>query len=215
MAQQISVRVPATCATLSCAFACAALALGLYLHINIRPRPDRTVNVRYSGVTPERVPTDPTNLIARTIRNTLEGWHKARGFDLEIENQIPVGVGLGSSAAAIVGALAACHWMADTALSDEELVSMATRLEGHPDNAAAAWHGGFTVAVEHRGAVLAYSCPVPDSLQLVLVVAAYAVPTEKARPALGWPSSSAHGGGTSHRSAVPSRQLFSGTAELL
>src|SRR5439155_12031844 len=157
MAQQISVRVPATCANLGCAFDCAALALGLYLRINIRPRPDRTVNVRYSGVTPERVPTDPTNLIARTIRNTLEGWHKARGFDLEIENQIPVGVGLGSSAAAIVGALAACHWMADTALSDEELVSIATRREGHPDNAAAAGHGGFTVAVEHRGAVLAYS----------------------------------------------------------
>src|SRR5207302_2045622 len=162
MAQQISVRVPATCANLGCAFDCAALALGLYLRVHVRPRSDGAVNVRYTGVTPERVPTDHTNLIARTIRNTLEGWHKARGFDLEIENQIPVGVGLGSSAAAIVGALAACHWMADTALSDEELVSMATRLEGHPDNAAAAWHGGFTVAAEQRGAVLAYPCPARD-----------------------------------------------------
>jgi len=109
MAQQISVRVPATCANLGCAFDCAALALGLYLRVHVRPRSDGAVNVRYTGVTPERVPTDHTNLIARTIRNTLEGWHKARGFDLEIENQIPVGVGLGSSAAAIVGALAACH----------------------------------------------------------------------------------------------------------
>src|SRR5439155_27132536 len=117
MAQQISVRVPATCANLGCAFDCAALALGLYLHLHVRPRSDGAVNVRDTGVPPERVPTDHTNLIARTIRSTVESWREARGFELEIENQIPVGVGLGSSAAAIVGALAACHWMADVALS--------------------------------------------------------------------------------------------------
>ena len=214
MAQQISVRVPATCANLGCAFDCAALALGLYLRVHVRPRSDGAVNVRYTGVTPERVPTDHTNLIARTIRSTLEGWHKARGFDLEIENQIPVGVGLGSSAAAIVGALAACHWMADTALSDEELVSMATRLEGHPDNAAAAWHGGFTVAVEHRGAVLAYSCPVPDSLQLALVVPDYAVPTEKAREVLPAQYSREDAVHNLQRVAVLAAQFFSGKAEL-
>src|SRR5439155_3085269 len=109
MAQQISVRVPATCANLGCAFDCAALALGLYLRVHVRPRSDGAVNVRYTGVTPERVPTDHTNLIARTIRNTLEGWHKARGFDLEIENHIQVGVMHGTCTAALVGALAACH----------------------------------------------------------------------------------------------------------
>jgi homoserine kinase len=213
MPQQISVRVPATCANLGCAFDCAALALSLYLHLHVRTRADGEVKVRYTGETPERVPTDGGNLIARTILSTLQSWHKARGFDLEIDNQIPVGVGLGSSAAAIVGALAACHWMADTALSDEALISLATRLEGHPDNVAAAWHGGFTVAVEDRGAVLAYSCPVPDSLQLVLVVPDYAVPTEKARAVLPAQYSRQDAVHNLQRAVVLAAQCFSGRAE--
>lgn len=184
MPQQISVRVPATSANLGCAFDCAALALSLYLNVHVTPRSDNAVTIGYHGVTPERIPTDASNLIARTITETLREWRHFRGFDLEIENQIPVGVGLGSSAAAIVAALAVCHWMADEALSDEQLLSMATRLEGHPDNAAAAWHGGFTVALQDRGRVFAMSCPVPDSLELVLVVPDYALPTEKAREVL-------------------------------
>jgi homoserine kinase len=184
MDERISVRVPATSANLGCAFDCAALALNLYLDIHLTPRADRAVTIRYTGVTPERISTDSTNLIARTIWDTLEAWKKPRGFDLEIENQIPVAAGLGSSAAAIVGALAACHWLAERPLSDEELLTLATRLEGHPDNAAAAWHGGFTVALEEGGRILAYSCPVPDSVHLVLVVPNYAVPTEKAREVL-------------------------------
>ena len=99
MPQRISVRVPATSANLGCAFDCAALALGLYLDTHVTPRKDRRITVQYRGETPERIPCDETNLIARTIRETLESWNKAKGFDLEIDNQIPVGVGLGSSAA--------------------------------------------------------------------------------------------------------------------
>ena len=100
MAQRISVRVPATSANLGCAFDCAALALNLYLDISVAPRADKEVTVAYRGVNPDRIPTDRTNMIVSTMLNALAGWHKERGFDLEISNQIPVGVGLGSSAAA-------------------------------------------------------------------------------------------------------------------
>jgi len=213
MPQRISVRVPATSANLGCAFDCAALALSLYMDMHVTPRADGAVTVRYQGVTPERVPTDDTNLIARTIWETLKSWHKLRGFDLEIDSQIPVGVGLGWSAAAIVGSLAACHWLADTTLFDEELISLATRLEGHPDNVAAAWHGGFTVAVQAGQRVLAYSCPVPESFQLVLVVPDYAVPTEKAREVLPPQYSRADAVHNLQRAAVLAAQLFSGKAD--
>jgi homoserine kinase len=213
MPQQISVRVPATSANLGCAFDCAALALSLYLNVHVTPRPDGVVTVDYHGVTPERIPTDPSNLIARTISGTLREWRHFRGFDLEIENQIPVGVGLGSSAAAIVAALAVCHWMADETLSDEQLLSMATRLEGHPDNVAAAWHGGFTVALEDRGKVFAVSCPVPDSLELVLVVPDYALPTEKAREVLPAQYSRQDAVHNLQRSTVLAAQFFSGKAD--
>jgi homoserine kinase len=213
MPQRISVRVPATSANLGCAFDCAALALGLYLDIHVTPRNDREITVQYRGETPDRIPTDETNLIARTIRQTLKNWNKAKGFDLEIDNQIPVGVGLGSSAAAIVGALAACHWLADTTLFDEQLISLAARLEGHPDNVAAAWHGGFTVSVQHGEHVLAYSCPVPDTLKLVLVIPDYAVPTEKARSVLPPQYYRADAVHNLQRAVALAAQLFSGKAD--
>lgn len=214
MSQRISVRVPATSANLGCAFDCAAIALRLYLDIHVTPRSDREVTVCYRGVTPERIPTDRTNLIARTMCETLAGWHKPHGFDLEIDNQIPVGVGLGSSAAAIVGSLAACHWLADTTLFDQELVSRATRIEGHPDNVAAAWHGGFTVAAAQEGHVLACSTPVPDTLQFVLVVPDYPLPTEKAREVLPAQYSRADAVHNLQRAVVLAAQLFSGKTDL-
>jgi len=213
MPQRISVRVPATSANLGCAFDCAALALGLYLDIHVLPRADKAITVRYCGVTPERVPTDENNLIARTIRQTLESWNRRKGFDLEIENQIPIGVGLGSSAAAIVGALAACHWLADTTLFDEQLISLATKLEGHPDNVAAAWHGGFTISVQSGQRVLSYTCPVPDTLKLVLVVPDYAMPTDKARQVLPAHYSRADAVHNLQRAVALAAQLFSGKAD--
>lgn len=214
MAERISVRVPATCANLGCLFDCGALALSLYLDIHVAPRGDRNISVRYRGVTPERIPADETNLIARTIRATLESWRKLRGFDLEIDNQIPIAVGLGSSAAAIVGSLAACHWLADTTLFDEQLISLATKLEGHPDNVAAAWHGGFTVSVQQGVRVLAFTCPVPETLKLVVVIPDYAIPTEKAREVLPAQYSRADAVHNLQRAAVLAAQLFSGKAEL-
>ncbi|MCL5006355.1 MAG: homoserine kinase [Acidobacteria bacterium] len=213
MPGRVSVRVPATSANLGCAFDCAAIALGLYLDIHVTLRADLEIKVSYKGVNPDRIPEDETNLIARTMRNTLRRWGKERGFDLEIDNQIPVGVGLGSSAAAIVGSVAACHWLVDRTLYDDELVSLATELEGHPDNVAAAWHGGFTVTIQQADHVLAYSSPVPDLFRVVLVIPAYAVSTEKARSVLPAQYSRADVVHNLQRTAVLSAQLFSGKVD--
>ena len=184
MSERIAIRVPATAANLGCLFDCGAIALSLYLDIRVTPRTDDEVVVHYHGVNADRVSLGADNLIARTMRETLGGWGKTRGFELDIENQIPVGAGVGSSAAAIVGALAASYRLADRTLFDEEIVSLATAREGHPDNVAAAWQGGFTVSVETPGRVLSYSCPVPEPLGLVLVSPDYAVATGEARKVL-------------------------------
>jgi homoserine kinase len=188
--------------------------VSLYLKIHVTSRNDGAATVRYNGVDSERIPTDNTNLIAHTISETLAAWHVKRGFDLEIENRIPVAVGLGSSAAAIVGAVAACGWLADKPLSDEELLSLATRIEGHPDNVAAAWHGGFTVAMEQQGRVMAYSCPVPDSIHLMVVVPDYPLPTEKARSVLPAQYSRPDAIHNLQRASMLAAEFFSGRAEL-
>jgi homoserine kinase len=188
--------------------------VSLYLKIHVTSRNDGAATVRYNGVDSERIPTDNTNLIVHTISETLAAWHVKRGFDLEIENRIPVAVGLGSSAAAIVGAVAACGWLADKPLSDEELLSLATRIEGHPDNVAAAWHGGFTVAMEQQGRVMAYSCPVPDSIHLMVVVPDYPLPTEKARSVLPAQYSRPDAIHNLQRASMLAAEFFSGRAEL-
>ncbi len=213
MPQRGSVRVPATSANLGCAFDCAALALSLYLDVHVTRRSDLGVSVHYQGVNPDRIPSDESNLIAASMKRILKRWGKDYGFNLEINNQIPVGVGLGSSAAAIVGAIAAAHWLTERALYDDEMVSLATEIEGHPDNVAAAWHGGFTVAVEENQRVTAYSSPVRDLFQLVLVIPDYAMPTEKARAALPAQYSRADVTHNLQRVAVLAAQLFSGKVD--
>jgi homoserine kinase len=214
MPERVSIRVPATCANLGCLFDCGAIALSLYLDIRVTPCTDNEIVTRYRGVNAERVRGGADNLIARTMREMLGRWGKARGFELEIANQIPVGAGVGSSAAAIIGALAASHHLADRPVFDEEIVSLAMHREGHPDNVAAAWHGGFTVAVESAGRALSYSCPLPESLELVLVVPDYALPTEEARKVLPERYSRADAVHNLQRAVVLTAQLFSGKTEL-
>jgi homoserine kinase len=214
MMERISVRVPATAANLGCLFDCGALALNVYLDIRVTARADRDVVVHYHGVNADRVSTGADNLIARTMGETLRAWGLTRGYQLEIDNQIPVGAGVGSSAAAIVGAIAASYRLADRTLFDEEIVSLAAQREGHPDNVAAAWHGGFTVAVESAGGVKSYSCPVPEPLGLVLVAPDYALSTEDARKVLPEKYSRADAVHNLQRAAVLTAQLFSGKADL-
>ena len=210
MSERFFVRVPATCANLGCLFDCGALALSLHLDLHVSPRDDGKVSVHYDGANPERVSSDSNNLVSRVMTETLESWGKKRGFEVEIHNQIPVGVGLGSSAAAIVGALVACHWLANRPLFGEELLTLASQREGHPDNVAAAWHGGFTVAVAEKESVVAYSHPVPTDLQLVLVVPDYALATKQARAVLPDHYSRADAIHNLQRGVVLAAQFFSG-----
>ena len=214
MSERFFVRVPATCANLGSLFDCGALALSLHLDLHVNPRDDNEVSVHYDGANPERVSSDSSNLVARVMTETLESWGKRRGFDVEIHNQIPVGVGLGSSAAAIVGALVACHWLVNRPLFGEELLTLASQREGHPDNVAAAWHGGFTVSVNEGERVIAYSCPVPTDLQIVLVVPNYALATKQARAVLPNHYSRADAIHNLQRATVLAAQFFSGKPDL-
>ncbi|MGH9453159.1 MAG: homoserine kinase [Terriglobia bacterium] len=214
MSGSATIRVPATSANLGCLFDCAALALGLYLDLHVIPCDDCQIEVQYTGVTPERVPCDESNLIARTISQTLASWNKKQGFKLDIQNQIPIGVGLGSSAAAIVAALAAAYFLKDHFPTDDQILSAATEIEGHPDNAAAAWHGGFTLAAQQNGAICVSSCPMPDNLLVVVTVPDYALPTEKARQALPDTYSRADAVHNLQRAASLAARIFSGRMDI-
>ena len=105
---------------------------------------------------------------------------------LDVQNDIPLGVGLGSSAAAIIAGILLGGRLCGTELSSAAALRLAAEIEGHPDNVAAARHGGFVVAAMPEGAadVLVAKANVSQALDFVTVIPDVALPTEKARAVL-------------------------------
>jgi homoserine kinase len=127
------------------------------------------------------VPTGRDNLIVRAF----ESLHSADGIAFRIKQSIPLGRGLGSSAAAIVAGLVAADHLYELALSEEELLGRGTELEGHPDNVAAAILGGFVICGRDEGGVPgAARFDPPGGLEGIAVIPAEEVSTERARAAI-------------------------------
>ncbi|MFI8976384.1 homoserine kinase [Nocardia asteroides] len=147
----VTVRVPASTANLGPGFDCLGMALGLYDEIVVRTT-DSGLQIRVEGEGADDVPWGPTHLVVRAIERGLESlgvW--ADGLDVVCRNVIPHSRGLGSSASAVVGGLAAGAGLAakfdpELRLDTERLVQLASEFEGHPDNAAASVLGGIVVS---------------------------------------------------------------------
>lgn len=145
----VTVRTPATSANLGPGFDSLGLALALYDEVEVVATGDGGVDVIIEGEGAGAVPGDERHLVVRALRAGLEHAGAGRpGLRLRCRNAIPHGRGLGSSASAVVaGLVAARGLLADPApLDDGALLRLATAFEGHPDNAAAALLGGFTVS---------------------------------------------------------------------
>ncbi len=162
------VRVPASTANLGPGYDALAAALEISMELEVEETGEFGVESELPGL-----PLDRTNLCVRAF----EALHPADGFSFRIRSEIPVGVGLGSSAAAIVAGLVAADHMYEL---DAPLLSRATKLEGHPDNVAAALRGGFVICTD--GGADRFD-PVPG-LEGVLATPPHTVPTEAARAAL-------------------------------
>ena len=93
------------------------------------------------------MPSGRENLVVRAF----ETLHPADGLAFAIRSEIPLARGLGSSAAAIVAGLAAADHLFELALGPGELLARAAEIEGHPDNVAAAIHGGFVICGSEDG----------------------------------------------------------------
>jgi homoserine kinase len=161
------VRVPASSANLGPGFDVLAAALGLHMEL------EATETGRFEVRTDLAIARDARNLAVRGFA----ALRPAAGVRFAIRSDIPLSGGLGTSAAAYLAGLAAADALNG---GGADLLAEATRLEGHPDNAAAALLGGFAVCGD-AGAV---RLDPPAGLQAVLVVPSRAVRTAKARAAL-------------------------------
>src|SRR5437016_5551556 len=177
------VTVPATSANLGCAFDCGGLALKLYLRASFVPSGGPGLTVHYSGETADRVPVDDSNLVARALQFVAAHFGApAPDGQILVETEIPVGVGLGSSAAAVIaGLLLGARYCGEDPIP-EQLLAWAEKLEGHIDNSAAAYYGGLVFALcNNTDRIVALKTKFPEDIKLVVVTPAVVVPTHEAR----------------------------------
>ncbi|MEW6226900.1 MAG: homoserine kinase [Bacillota bacterium] len=183
----VEVQVPASTANLGPGFDSVGMAIELFNAIEMDTA---ATGLEITALGDNRdLPLDATNLLARAASALFERIGKPLpGLRIRVQQRIPVSRGLGSSAAAIVGGLLAANALAGSPLSEDDLFALATSIEGHPDNVAAALFGGFVVSVpgSHKTSC-PYSCiklNVPKGLRVVLAIPDLQVPTELARRVL-------------------------------
>ncbi len=137
--------LPATSANLGPAFDAAALAFAIYLTIDARP--SARFSIEAQGRDSDICGRVENHLILTTYREVLESAGKVPvPLALRISNDIPIGKGCGSSAAARLAGIALADHFGELRWTDSHIVGEASRREHHPDNASACWMGGLTVA---------------------------------------------------------------------
>ncbi len=167
--------LPATSANLGPAFDAAALAFDFGLRVTAKPAAEFSIEAR--GRNADLCGKMPGNLIVDTYTKLLESEGKpVVALAIELDNDIPLGMGCGSSAAAVVASVALASAFGGLDWDSERIVSEASACEGHPDNVAACWYGGVVLArsplVTRAGDIPAISVlPVPVAIEWPLLVA--------------------------------------------
>ena len=182
-AAPIRLRLPATSANLGSGFDAAAVALDFYLEIEAEAAPE--FSILATGRDALRCAQLEDNLILGIYRRLLaEDGQPLIPLAIRMANGIPLGMGCGSSAAGRLAAIAFAVHFGRLRWSDEQILEAASALEGHPDNAAACWLGGFvSAATEGRNVFVAQVAP-PTRWKAIVVLPAEPLPTSTARAVL-------------------------------
>ena len=191
-ATPIQVSVPASSANLGPGFDALALALDIRDIYVAQILDEEAFDVDVTGEGAEEVKRDGKHLVIKAMMRGFEFMGgKPRGIALRALNQIPHGRGLVSSAAAIVGGLNLARSLVlsgNSLMNDDDLIALATDLEGHPDNVAAAALGGATISwMEERVGVptgCAVRFSVEQSIRALLLIPNTQLSTGKARKML-------------------------------
>ena len=179
----LSLTLPATSANLGPAFDAAALAFDLNFQITAKPA--NQYSIRATGRDTAICSQLENNLIVRTYEDILEfRGHAIFPLAIRIQNNMPIGKGCGSSAAARLAGIAFAVHFGQLAWKDAEIIAEASRLEHHPDNAAACWLGGVAVARMEKEEVQAVKITPKGKWPLLLAVPEEKLATEEARRVL-------------------------------
>ena len=191
-ANPIQVQVPATSANLGPGFDSFGLAFGMYDRYVAQILDEGGLDIDVTGEGSDEVPRTDKNLLVKAINKGFDYLGgRPKGLAVRALNVIPHGRGLGSSASAIVGGLVLARSLVLTGtdkMSDEVLLNLATEMEGHPDNVAAALYGGATVAwqdlIKGKSVAHAVHLPVDPRIKVMAFIPASPLATSKARKML-------------------------------
>lgn len=181
----IQVSVPCSTANLGPGFDCLGLALNLYLKVEAQfGITDPLIPlVEQCGPEGQELPCDHTNPLWQTLARLLDS-NTLNGLRLKVASEIPPGRGLGSSAAVAVAAVTIARRAQNLPADREAIFKATTKLEGHPDNAAACVFGDFTVSGTYAGETICKNFLWPSSWQCLVVSPSYELSTNKSRAAL-------------------------------
>jgi homoserine kinase len=212
---EVTIYVPATSANLGPGFDCLALALDLWNRMTFRME-GQDVLVSVAGEGSGRLPTGSTNLIVRSFMQVCseQNLSPPKGLRVSSHNAIPLGSGLGSSASAVVAGILGANALLDLGLMPDDVIRIASKIEGHADNTAAAIHGGLLVVSSAADELLIRSVPIAP-MEVVIVLPDFYLPTKRARAALPKKIAMADAVSNIGRSALVIDALRTGDRELL
>lgn len=174
--RRLSLEVPASSANLGAGYDVLGVALELVDRIDVEVRgwSRGGIELEVEGEGAGELPEDRENRFVRGLEAALEAARgplpESVGWHVEMRNEIPLSRGLGSSAAATVAGLVAGNALAGEPLTTADLLRLATGIEGHPDNAAAALLGGFVVVADLGDRVEALRFDAPRDLRAILFI---------------------------------------------
>ena len=193
---KVSVKVPATSANIGPGFDCLGLALPIYNTITIEetvlPGTGIEINMMSEDedvideMSFDDIPKDENNIVYKAVEMLYNSiGQEPSELKINIQSQIPITRGLGSSAAVVVGGLIAANKLLGSPADETALLSIATEVEGHPDNVAPAILGGFVLSSqEDDGSIVYRKLPWPDEWDITVCIPDFELSTNIARSVL-------------------------------
>lgn len=182
----IRVKVPATTANMGPGYDVLGMALSQYSTFQCQE--DDKISLSIKGLESEKLVNQDheANLVVRSMNHLFKYVDKyPKGYKLEIINDIPLARGMGSSASAIVGGLLVANYLVGANLDQDEILKLATQIEGHPDNVAPALMGNIVLSTKAPDDQVIYHSIKPfDDLTCVLFIPDYEVSTSMSRAVL-------------------------------
>lgn len=184
--KSVTLRVPATSANCGPGFDTLGVACTYYNEVTYEITEERGFKLEVEGEGAEYLKPHGRNLAFLSFFRVWNAVHENERIGLKIKmlNRIPMSRGMGSSSAAIVAGLYAANCLCDNHFSKDELLNMATEIEGHPDNVAPALYGGFTISFMQGEQAHTLKFMPAKPLKFIAVVPDRKLATSLARAAL-------------------------------